>query len=113
MGRNSCLLSLVSICTHSGKACVFCNDASSTMASHFPANLVYKRHLDKKLHFVGFYRSTYEGRGCGRGWNPSSYLAQGEFLGFCSVVSLLFNKTCCHLCSEGNVTCLVTELAAG
>jgi hypothetical protein len=40
-------------CTDSGKACVFCNDASSTMASHFQANWLYKRHLDKKLDFIG------------------------------------------------------------
>jgi hypothetical protein len=48
---------LVSSCTHYGKACVFCNDASSTMASHFPANRVYKRHLDKKLHCVELLQS--------------------------------------------------------
>jgi hypothetical protein len=39
-------------CTHSGKAYVFCNDAGPTMASHFPADMFYKRHLDKKLHCV-------------------------------------------------------------
>jgi hypothetical protein len=45
-----------SVLTHSGKAGFFCNDASQTKASHFPANRFYKRHLDKKLHLVSRLR---------------------------------------------------------